>query len=179
MCQHFFINLDAMKANIVKFLAACALAAPVSAAVAAPADASSSAAQEGTWLVSVSPFTEHFRHSPDHKRVWAFGLERVFADQTLLGVMRFSNSFGQPSAYAYYGWNFPSVFPEVPQLYLKVTVGMLYGYVSPYNDMVPLNYNGFSPAIIPAIGWQFDKNWSAQVNLLGTAAVMLMINRGF
>ncbi len=136
-------------------------------------------ASEGVWQLSISPYTDHFRHSPDHKSVWAVGLERGFADNTLVGAFGFSNSFGQPSAYLYYGWLFPKVFPAAPALYIKVTAGLLYGYVSPFDDKVPLNYNGFSPAIIPALGWQFDDKWSAQVNLLGTAAVMFMVNRKF
>ena len=168
---------EGMKAKIVQFVVALALSTPLSAPLAAPGDETPGLAQEDIWRFSVSPFTEHSRHSPDHKAVWALGLEREFANQAIIGLMGFSNSFGQPSAYAYYGWNFPGPFQDVPALYLKVTVGLLYGYVSPYSDKVPLNYNGFSPAIIPAIGWQFDKNWSAQLNLLGTAAVMFMVNR--
>jgi hypothetical protein len=153
------------------------LAACASAALAADAEESKQPAPSGDWQISVSPYTEHFRHSNEHKPVWAVGLERGFADQSLYGLMGFSNSFGQPSAYVYYGWAFPGVLQAAPALYLKVTVGLLYGYVSPHNDKVPLNYNGLSPAIVPALGWQFDKNWSAQVNLLGTAAVMFMVNR--
>lgn len=146
---------------------------------AAHADDAQKADSTGVWQMSISPYTDHFRHSADHRSVWAIGLERELADHSLYGAFGFSNSFGQPSAYVYYGWVFPKIFPAVPALYLKVTAGLLYGYMSPFNDKVPLNYNGFSPAIIPALGWQFDEKWSGQVNLLGTAAVMFMVNRKF
>ena len=105
------------------------------------------------------------------------GLEREAADHYLYGLMAFSNSFGQPSAYAYYGRVFNHVWERYDALYLKLTAGLLYGYKAPYDDKVPLNYNGYSPAIIPAVGWRLDKSWSLQVNFLGTAAMMLMVNK--
>ena len=46
-------------------------------------------------------------------------------------------------------------------------------------DQVPLNYNGYSPAIIPTMGWRLDKTLSVHMNFLGTAAVMLMVNKKF
>lgn len=171
------MNLGTFASNVRSALAAMALAACASGAMAAEAEEPKLLPASGDWQISVSPYTEHFRRSVEHRQVWAVGLERGFADQSLYGLMGFSNSFGQPSAYLYYGWAFPGLLQAAPALYLKVTVGLLYGYVSPHDDKVPLNYNGLSPAIIPALGWQFDKNWSAQVNLLGTAAVMFMVNR--
>lgn len=59
-------------------------------------------------------------------------------------------------------------------LYLKLTIGIIHGYKVPFEDRVPLNYYGFSPAIIPAVGWHRDPNWSVQTNFLGAAAVMFM-----
>lgn len=146
--------------------------APVSMPVSAPV-------AEGAWRIEFSPYTHHFRYNADHKDVWALGLERETADHALFGLMLFSNSFGQPSAYAYYGRIFSPVERWSESLYVKLTGGLLYGYLPPYNDRVPLNYNGYSPAIIPAIGWRLDKNLSVQLNFLGTAAVMLMVNKKF
>ncbi len=132
---------------------------------------------DGAWRVEFSPFTHHFRYNTDHKPVWSVGIERESADRQLFGLMGFSNSFGQPSAYLYYGRKFNNFLNLSDSLYAKLSIGMMYGYKSPFDDEVPLNYNGFSPAIIPAIGWTIDKNWSAQVNVLGTAAFMFMVSR--
>jgi hypothetical protein len=52
---------------------------------------------------------------------------------------------------------------------------MLYGYVEPYEKKVPLNVNGFSPAIIPSIGYE-RAGYSTQINLLGTAGLMWQIS---
>jgi hypothetical protein len=134
---------------------------------------------DGAWRIEFSPYTHHFRYNADHKDVWALGLERETADHSLFGLMAFSNSFGQPSAYAYYGRTFSPVERWSESLYVKLTGGLLYGYLPPYSDRVPFNYNGYSPAIIPAIGWRLDKTLSVQMNFLGTAAVMLMVNKKF
>ena len=132
---------------------------------------------QAIWRIEFSPITQHYRFSEDHKYVWALGLERQSADRTLFGLTAFSNSFGQPSAYAYYGRVFNNVIPRFSSMYFKVTAGVIYGYKVPFEDKVLFNYDGFSPAIIPAVGWRVDQNWSFQTNFLGTAAIMFMVTR--
>ena len=90
----------------------------------------------------------------------------------------FSNSFGQPTVYVYAGQQFNSLL-GVPRLFAKVTAGILYGYVAPYENKVPLNYNGFSPAVIPAIGYQLNTHDSVQLKVLGSAGIMLSYGRRF
>jgi hypothetical protein len=41
---------------------------------------------------------------------------------------------------------------------------------------VPLNYDGFSPGVVVALGWRFDPNFSAQINKVGTARAMLQLS---
>ena len=41
---------------------------------------------------------------------------------------------------------------------------------------VPLNYRGFSPVGVVSMGWQFTPTYSAQVNLLGSAALMFQVS---
>ncbi|MEY4026402.1 MAG: hypothetical protein RLZZ329_122 [Pseudomonadota bacterium] len=67
----------------------------------------------------------------------------------------------------------------VPQLFAKVTGGLMYGYVAPYENKVPLNYHGFSPAIIPALGYKLTQHDSVQLKFLGTAALMFSYGRQF
>lgn len=96
----------------------------------------------------------------------------------LCGVSLFSNSFGQPSAYVYAGQQFEHLF-GMPELSLKVTAGILYGYVGKYQDKVPFNHNGFSPAIIPAVSYNLTPRDALQVDILGKAAVMFAYARKF
>jgi hypothetical protein len=122
-----------------------------------------------------SPFTHHFDSSPEHRYVWLVGVERERANRRVSGITYFSNSFGQPSTYIYpWGKNYPNV-GGVEGLFLKWSAGMLYGYVEPYEKKVPLNVNGFSPAIIPSIGYE-RAGYSTQINLLGTAGLMWQIS---
>ncbi len=125
-----------------------------------------------------SPYTHHWSQNPEHKDVVLVALHEHLPGGRLCGVSLFSNSFGQPSAYVYIGQEFDRLFGQ-PNLYLKVTAGILYGYVGEYKDKVPLNYRGFSPAIIPALGYKLTERDSLQVQVLGTAGVMLAYGRKF
>lgn len=78
----------------------------------------------------------------------------------------------------YAGQQFNSLF-GVPRLFAKVTAGILYGYVAPYENKVPLNYNGFSPAIIPAFGYRLNTQDSLQLKVLGSAGIMFSYDRRF
>ena len=128
--------------------------------------------------ISFSPFTHHWSRSPEHKHVVLVSLDEQLPGDRLCGVSLFSNSFGQPSAYVYAGQQFNGVL-GVPQLFVKVTAGILYGYVKPYEDKVPLNHNGFSPAIIPVIGYQLNPHDSVQLKVLGNAGLMFSYGRRF
>lgn len=127
----------------------------------------------------MSPYTHHFSPSEDHKNVYMIGLEREHANGKLDGVTFFTNSFGQASVYVYpWGGVYKNVFGVKP-LSFKWTAGLLYGYVEPYEDKVPLNHNGFSPGAIIALAYEFQPGWSAQVNALGTAGLMFQLNVPF
>jgi hypothetical protein len=93
-------------------------------------------------------------------------------------VSFFSNSFGQPSVYLYAGQQFNGLLGS-PKLFVKVTAGILYGYVAPYEDKVPLNFHGFSPAIIPSLGYKISPQDSLQMKLLGNAGLMFSWGRLF
>jgi len=71
----------------------------------------------------------------------------------------------------YVGKRFDNLLGQ-PRLFGKVTAGILYGYVEPYEDKVPLNWHGFSPAIVPVLGYKLSEDSSLQVNILGAAALM-------
>ena len=128
--------------------------------------------------ISFSPYTHHWSRSPEHKHVVLVALDEQLPGNRLCGVSLFSNSFGQPSVYVYAGQQFNGVL-GVPRLFVKLTAGILYGYVQPYEDKVPLNHNGFSPAIIPAIGYQLTPHDSVQLKVLGNAGLMFSYGRRF
>lgn len=121
----------------------------------------------------VSPYTLHFHPSDEHKYVWLLGMERERANGAIAGAAFFSNSFGQDSAYIFpWGEIYRGVLDQ-PRLYAKWTAGLLYGYRGKYEDKVPFNHGGFSPAIVPALGWEFEGKQQMQVNLLGFNGLML------
>jgi len=126
----------------------------------------------GHWRLGVSPGMLHFRPSPEHTNVWAVGVERQVDDDWLAGATLFRNSFGQASAYAYVGHRSPGLF-DTPPLFFQWSAGLMYGYQGKYQDKVPLNVAGFAPGATIGVGWQFTRQFSAAVHLLGDAGLML------
>ena len=120
-----------------------------------------------------SPYTHHWQHDDEHRPVFAASMSRLLPNDRSCGVSLFRNSFGQPSAYAFVGKTWPGFMPRYPKVYASVTAGILYGYVGRYKDKVPLNVGGFSPAIIPAVGYQLTPRNRLEVQIIGTAAIML------
>ena len=108
----------------------------------------------------------------DWTRVVALSVSRLLPNDRFCGVSLFRNSFGQPSAYAFVGKSWPGLWPSQPKVYASVTAGIMYGYVGKYKNKVPLNMGGFSPALIPAVGYRFSERGSLEVQILGTAALM-------
>jgi len=100
-------------------------------------------------------------------------LARERPDGIVWGGAIFSNSFGQPSAYAFGGQRLYRWSPWDP-LYAEWTAGLLYGYRGEYKHKVPFNYNGFSPGITVGVGWRYSPAVAGQVNLLGTAGLMFL-----
>lgn len=130
------------------------------------------------WELSFSPYTHHWNHDDEHKNVALIALERIQPDNALWGAALFSNSFGQASGYVYYGHQWDGVFGQ-PALYTKLSAGVIYGYRGKYKDKVPYNHGGFSPAVIPAIGYRLTPVDAVQIAVLGTAGVMFSYSRRF
>lgn len=128
----------------------------------------------GHWRLLASPYAVHWRPSDEHQSVYALGVERQYDDRWLLGGAAFSNSFGQPSAYAYVGHRSVNLFGE-PALFFQWSVGIMYGYVGQYQSKVPLNVGGFSPGALVGLGWKLDRQWSLAAHLLGDAGVLFQI----
>jgi hypothetical protein len=125
-----------------------------------------------------SPYTIHWSYNPEHKPVVLTSLDEQVPGDRFCGVALFTNSFGQPSTYVYVGQKFNHLLGN-PHLFAKVSAGILYGYVGKYQDKVPFNHGGFSPAIIPTVGYRFNEHDSVQVNLLGNAGMMFSYGRSF
>lgn len=159
--------------TVLAMVAGCAIASVAGAQ--APAAAVADGAR---WELIVSPYTLHWHQDDAHRHVLLLGLERSQPDGTLWGGALFRNSFGQATGYAYYGHVWDGLF-EQPALYAKLTGGILYGYRGKYKDKVPFNHGGFSPAIIPAIGWRLTPQDAVQVAALGRAGLTFSYNRRF
>ena len=128
------------------------------------------------WDFNVSPYSVHYSLSPNHEYVWLVGVERERSDGTITGAAYFSNSFGQPTGYFYpWGGVSKNLF-GIEHLYAKWTVGLLYGYKAPYEDKVPFNKNGFSPGIVPALGYELAGGNKVQLNFFGTAGLMFQFS---
>lgn len=128
---------------------------------------------ESRYEVFASPYTHHWSHDDDHKHVYLLSLSRRLPNNRSCGLALFSNSFGQPSAYAFAAKTFPNLSTRWPELYATVSAGVIYGYVGKYKNKVPLNVAGFSPVIVPSVGYRINDRFALEVQLLGTAAFMV------
>ena len=58
-----------------------------------------------------------------------------------------------------------------------LTGGVIHGYKEPYHRKIPFNdKSGWGLTAIPAVGYDFSRNWGAQINVLGTAGLMFQLN---
>jgi hypothetical protein len=137
-----------------------------------------SPANNGSWEIFVSPYAQHWHYDEEHRHVYAVGVERIYEDSSLLGGSLFRNSFGQASGYLYYGheWN---DFLNLPGVYAKLSGGLMYGYRGKFQDKVPFNVGGFSPAVVPGLGYRITKSNAVQLDILGTAGVLFSYNHKF
>lgn len=144
---------------------------------AAVAEADFRPADKPSWLDQIylqGGFGTHWSSSEDHEGVpLLVGLEWVRRDQHLLGVSLFNNSFGQFSQYYYYGyqWRLPGLHESA---HIKLTGGVIYGYVDEFEDRLDPNFNGWTPAIVPSVGWKQNR-LGVDVAILGTAGLMFLV----
>jgi hypothetical protein len=169
-----------LKNNKSLLLAVALALAPVAARAQANAVGEPAPTEEtdkaGFWRLMASPYTVHYHKDEDgeHEPIYMIGLERQRDDGWVWGGTYFSNSFGQPSAYVYFGEKVTH-FSSIDKLFVQWTAGILYGYKDPYEDKVPFNYNGFSPGVTLGLGWQFTREFSVQAIALGTAGMMFQL----
>lgn len=138
---------------------------------AAPATAPTVQAPLDRPLLRLSPFSYHYAHYSDHKPVVVMGMDVPTDNQgNFMGASFFSNSFGQPSVYAYLGRKYVAPFGW-NGTYWHLTAGIMYGYVEPYEHKVPFNYHGFAPGIVPTFGWQLTRRSAFEISMLGFAGL--------
>ena len=130
------------------------------------------------WDLTLSPYTHHWSHNPDHKPVVLVALDRHLKGGRFCGIALFSNSFGQESAYFYVGQQWDGLFGN-PKLFTKLSGGLIYGYRDQFKDKVPFNKYGVSPVIIPSLGYAITAQDAAQVYVLGTAGLLFAYSRSF
>jgi hypothetical protein len=131
-----------------------------------------------TWDLTLSPYTYHWHYSAEHKNVFLGAMDRYVGGNRFCGLALFSNSFGQASAYAYVGQRWDNLGGD-PKLFAKVSAGLIWGYRGEYKDKIPFNNLGIAPAIIPSLGYAFNRQDSAQVVLLGNAGLLFAYGHSF
>jgi len=123
-------------------------------------------------------YTWHFHYDPDHQQSYLTDFEYRF-DKTWLGgqwiggFSLFQNSFGQFSQYVYGALQWRP-WEEHPQAYVKVSAGLLHGYSGEYKHKIPFNDLGTAPAIIPSVGYCWNR-YCGEFVLLGLNAALFTV----
>jgi hypothetical protein len=157
---------------------ACTLHAQQPCPEALAQDSAPAPKQDKQWQLTLAPYAHHWRFSPAHRPVFLGALERHVTGERFCGLALFRNSFGQPAAYVYVGKQWNNLMGQ-PQLFAKVSAGLIYGYKGQYQDKIPFNDYGIAPAVIPSLGYALTRDDSAQVMLLGTAGVLFSYGHSF
>ena len=130
------------------------------------------------WELTLSPYTHHWSHNPEHRPVGLVALDKRLKGGGFCGVALFSNSFGQESAYVYVGQQWHGLLGN-PKIFSKISAGFLYGYRGRYKEKIPFNELGIAPAIIPSLGYAITPQDAAQVYILGTAGLLFAYSHSF
>jgi hypothetical protein len=150
-----------MRRLVIAPLALLALLAP----------AAANAQEPLRWYFQTSLYTIHFSPDPRHDNTQKLlNLEYHRDDRWLAGGAVFDNSFGQFSQYLYVGKTW-TPFERYPNVYVKLTGGLVHGYKGEFRDKIPLNRFEIAPAALPAIGVR-GKRFGAEAVLFGTAGLM-------
>ena len=126
-----------------------------------------------------SLYTAHFHPDDEHnnsqKLVYAEWrlAQRWLEGQLFVGGSYFDNSFSQSSQFVFAGLLWRPVESR-QELYFKVAAGVVHGYKGEYQDKIPFNGSGYAPAIIPAVGYCYQRLCSEFV-LIGSAGAMLTL----
>ena len=136
-----------------------------------------SAMEIAEWRFQTSLYTMHWSEDEEHvSNSKLLNLEFTTTNNWLYGFAHFDNSFGQPSQYLYAGYSWPLFGKD--WAYFVLTGGFLHGYKEPYEDKIPLNDLGFSPAIVPTFGLKYKRVFT-ELQILGTAAVTVTAGFSF
>ena len=126
------------------------------------------------FYLETSLYTHHFSYDPAHvdKQKLILG-EWNITEQWLVGASFFDNSFGQPTQYVYGGWRYRP-FEQLQPFYIKLSAGLVHGYKDPYQNKIPFNHSGVAPAIVPSVGYCFNR-FCSELVLFGGAGMLVTL----
>ncbi|MBV7434944.1 hypothetical protein KRX19_07890 [Cardiobacteriaceae bacterium TAE3-ERU3] len=134
----------------------------------------------GSWKVRTSLYTRHYNPKPEHNNHQKLlNVEYQRQDDWSVGIALYSNSFGQPSQYAYLGYEWTLWSNQDWQMHASLTGGLLHGYKGEYKNKIPLNKYGVAPVLLPTLGWSYKQHWFAEAQFFAAAGVMATVGYRF
>jgi hypothetical protein len=142
------------------------------------ADASAAPAADPDELVFAA-YSFHTHYNPAHRPVFLVGYDHYLPGSWFCGASVFRNSFGQPSAYVFVGKVWDEFWSAHPRWSFALTGGILWGYKGQFKDQVPLNFHGYSPGVIPDLGYRLTDRDRLHLYTGGLEAFMLGYSHRF
>ena len=93
------------------------------------------------------------------------------------GLALFNNSFNQFSQFLHVGREFPWQWLH-EDIHFKLSLGLIHGYRDEFEDELPLTYKGFSPGLVPSIGFRRNRV-GFDLTLLSNAGLALSVGYQF
>ena len=121
-----------------------------------PAIAEESEAERVRYYVQIGGYI-HFSSREEHDGPPVLvAVERSKSSNYYYGLALFNNSFNQFSQFLYFGREFP--WQRVHETFrFRLSFGLVHGYRDEFEDELPLNYKGFSPGLVPSIGFKRNR----------------------
>lgn len=136
-----------------------------------------SEAQAGPFLdddilrIYTGPASFHFHKRDYNNSLKLVGVEWESPSGWEVGANSFNNSYRQKSEYIYVGKKFLLYGEPDNHFFFNITAGALIGYRKPYDNKIPINFDGVGLGVIPSLGYKY-KRVNGQFILVGTSAIM-------
>jgi hypothetical protein len=125
------------------------------------------------WYVQGGAYM-HYDEEDDYEGPPVFGgVEYLLSPKNHIGLSLFQNSFGQFSQYLYFGRLFHP-WESRPNLHIKLTGGIVYGYHEPNHSTLPIRWgDAWGAGVVPSIGYRKDR-WGVDVALLKESGLLFL-----
>ena len=120
--------------------------------------------------LSLVPYIIHTNLHTRYEHAWLIGGEYYFDHRWKMSAAYFVNSFGQECQTVHIGKRF-DVFTN-KQYFLEASIGVIHGYLPPYNKNAYANEDGWGPSASLSFGYKINPNVDIALDIVAINVYM-------